>query len=75
MSVADVIDYLLENGPASKKELVENLDIGRSSIRQNLNKLHKWRHAYEIEKSEDYKGDPIWDVEERDSPKKNTFRW
>lgn len=71
MSQADVLDYLEENGPATREELVESLDTGKSTINHNLLKLHKWKDHYIIKTGKNESGKRTWNVIRRGGEKQN----
>ncbi|MFO7794047.1 MAG: hypothetical protein R6V35_03675 [Candidatus Nanohaloarchaea archaeon] len=72
MSTGDVIDWLLENGPASTQDIVEGSDMSKGQVRRNLRKMTKWEDYYEftIDKSKNYN---VYDVEKREKSKSKRF--
>lgn len=68
MSVSEVIDYLLENGPATRKEIEEELGKASSTIRTNLNKMKQWDDYYDFREIE---GSEHLERKKYDAEKKN----
>ena len=72
MATADLLNWLEENGPASKQEIAENSDLSRRQVNRNIPKIGKWEDYYNISIDESGKRN-IYDVEKKNVSNQKGF--
>lgn len=64
MATTDVLNWLVENGPATREEIVEKSDLSENQVDRNISKMGKWIAYYNI--SVDESSRPfIYDAEKK----------
>ena len=67
MSQAEVLEYLEENGPATRKELYKALEASKQRVDHNLKNLYKWEGYYDIQNHKNDSGREVWNVTKKNN--------
>lgn len=72
MSTTDVIEWLVENGPATRQEIIENSDLSKTQIIRNLSNMKNWEAYYNIS-IDDSGRKYVYDAEKKDIENQKGF--